>query len=156
MSVRLLVVSEYRVTCNDVTIPAALVAHSNLIYTHHLICSRVTHFRGNACCQQAWYIGKWLLLSILYTVSTLTCFKALDQLSVRQWKVGKILETRRVSFAQLTRVHFVVFTMGHLYGSQTSLYMTTNSRPSLTWKGIPVIQHWRYHQQQWVHELAIE
>ena len=36
-----------RVTCNDVTIPAALVAHSSLIYTHPFnMLTCVTHFRG--------------------------------------------------------------------------------------------------------------
>ena len=116
----------------------------------------VTHFTGK--CMLSVSLIHWEMAIAVYLIHSIHLNLVPRPLPSLLWgkgKLGKVLGTRRVSFAQLTRVYFVVFTMGH-YGSQTSLYVTTNRRRSLTWKGILVIQHWRYHQQQRVHELAID
>ena len=116
----------------------------------------VTHFTGK-CMLSVSLIHREMAIAVhlIHSIYLNLVPRPLPSFLWGKGKLGKVLGTRRVSFAQLTRVYFVVFTMGH-YGSQTSLYVTTNSRRSLTWQGILVIQHWRYHQQQRVHKLVID
>ena len=140
--------------CNDITIPAALAAHSDLIYAGHLICSHVqlplVDTTGGR--KLAWYIVKWLLVSILYTVSTLLVPRPLPRLSVRQrkfWEQGKW---------QLTRVHFLVFTMAvwhHYMWPLIAGFQLYRSHMVTYMKGII----WPYNiggiiSQNWVHEPA--